>query len=251
MSYQCGYCKETFQPKRTDSLYCSHSCRQMAYVLRKATTNSVLQGIQVTDQQEKEETKIGDFISYPSIKEQLPVLTDIPVRTGIENVNTNKVKKVKPITEPEYVDYESSYLTDIEDRCHERGNDMALDKFFDRKDAAAIWVSEIYRCLLECLLLFSEMKQVELDDLKEVCNAFTALIQARYFQCLHPDYPYLDEIPELRQQIRNICLKAGESQFVKYRPNMEQRKQLIVARFELSQFVRKKKFSELNFKRNN
>jgi hypothetical protein len=91
---------------------------------------------------------------------------------------------------------------------------------------------------------------VELDDLKEVCNAFTSLIKSRYFKCLDESYPYIQEIQDLRAQIRNICIKAGESILIKYRPSIEQRKQLIVARFELSQFVAKKKFSELNFKEN-
>lgn len=250
MSYHCDYCKKPFQPKRTDSLYCSHSCRQMAYVLRKATAKDGLHGTYVASMElPGEEEPSGEaFLDYLSTKEQLPVPTDKAVRTDTENVRTDNLKTEKPIAEPEYVDHESSYLSDIGDLYHERDNDMALDKFFDRKDAAGIWVSETYRCLLECLLLFSEMKQVELDDLKEVCNAFTRMIKSKYFQCLHSDYPYLNEITELRQRIRNICLKASESQFVKYHPNAEQRKQLIVARFELSQFVRKKKFSELNFK---
>lgn len=327
MEYQCEYCGKPFFPKRTDSLYCSHSCRQLAYVLRKATMN----GFQLKPKELKViELSDDDSNDHPSIKEntvsaevknfmltkgdssiqlpvnsekELPVLTDkekssvknvltvnaendmaptqnelsvktdiinvntdknlsvktdaetiktdkkIPVNTDKENVNTAKaVKQEQKMPEPEFKEYYSRFLNDLDNIHKGRDNWMKLDILFSNNDTSSIWVSVRYRCLIECLLAFSEMKQLELDDLKEVCNELTRLIQSWNFNSLHPSYPYIDEIKELRERVRNTCIKAGENEWIKYRLNKEQKQYLIISRFELSQFVPKKKFSELSFK---
>jgi predicted nucleic acid-binding Zn ribbon protein len=35
MEKQCEYCHKAFEPKRADTKFCSHSCRQMDYMDRK------------------------------------------------------------------------------------------------------------------------------------------------------------------------------------------------------------------------
>lgn len=338
MEYLCEYCEKPFLPKRTDSLYCSHSCRQLAYVLRKATGNRSLQGLHVkpkevkvmelsnddssTDYMSKKENSYLAEVNnltlnkaYPSIIDdysstQLPVKTDketsvltdskrvsmenklpvnadsditqikseLPVRTDIINVNTDKkltvstdmeniktdkklpvntdmemvnttksVRQEQEMPEAEFTEYSSRFINELDDIHNERDNWIKLNNFFSNNDAPAIWVSVRYRCLLECLLAFSEMKQIELDDLKEVCNGLTRLIQSRNFKILHPSYPYREEINQLREKVRNTCIKAGEMEWIKYKLSKEQKQFLIVTRLELSQFVPKKKFSELSF----
>ena len=37
MEKECKHCKQTFTVQRIDSVYCSRSCRQMAYIARKTT----------------------------------------------------------------------------------------------------------------------------------------------------------------------------------------------------------------------
>lgn len=57
----CNYCKKIFALKRSDAKYCSHSCRQLAYVLRKAkaevnnetTVINIIQPVHVTEQPKK------------------------------------------------------------------------------------------------------------------------------------------------------------------------------------------------------
>src|SRR5687768_4018517 len=35
MTHTCPHCKNRFQPKRLDQVYCRHACRQGAYIMRK------------------------------------------------------------------------------------------------------------------------------------------------------------------------------------------------------------------------
>lgn len=276
MEYLCSYCNKAFIPKRTDSLYCSHSCRQFAYVLRKSkglVKELPLEGItpseekvsiisteldnqnfvEIQHQSKSEELKeTANEINKSSVRteKEIPVKTELQlaVRTDKQDTTsqvTNE-KRSKEI-EDKYTDYQSRYTMQL-NRIHaERDAWPDLSRFFDSNDDSGLWVSERYRCLIDVLLTFTEIKRIELDDLKEVCNAFTDVIKSDYFQFLDPSYPYMDEIKKLRDQLKNTCLKTSREQF-KYRVSREQKQNLIVTRFELSQFVGKSKFSELKFR---
>ena len=281
MEYLCSYCNKPFLPKRKDSLYCSHSCRQFAYVLRKSNkgiANEVTLGkVTLSDEktsetiQEVEKQNLGEM-KFPSKPDKLSktitetanlsVRTEkeLPVTNEIEiPVKTDKQKTASSIATPivpeikaevkrsDYTNHPSRYVMQLERLQAERDTWHSLSKFFDEGDEAGIWVSERYRCLVDVLLTFSEVKRIELDDLKEVCNAFTDVINSDYYQCLHLVYPYIDEIKKLRDQIKATCIKTSREQF-KYRVNREQKQSLIITRFELSQFVPKIKFSEIKFK---
>ncbi len=279
MEYLCSYCNKPFLPKRTDSLYCSHSCRQFAYVLRKSTKGSAkdfsLEKATLSQEQEItqgfEKQNLGE-IRHPSkpeeLNETITETTNLSVRTEKElainaetelSVKTDKQKITPPITtqivlgnktevkKSDYKDHSSRYVTQLDLLLAERDTWSSLSKFFDEGDEAGIWVSERYRCLIDVLLTFSEMKRIELDDLKEVCNAFTDVINSDYYQCLHLVYPYIDEIKKLRDQIKTTCIKTPREHF-KYRISREQKQNLIVTRFDLSQFVPKIKFSEIKFR---
>ena len=258
MEYTCSYCNKLFVPKRTDSMYCSHSCRQFAYVLRKSSNGSL--------KIKTEENNIGQIKDHAMVeltapiehKEILSVKTDsetsivakneFHVRTDnsqIEKIHVNESPEL--IKEQAYTNYSSRFVMEMDQLYSDRDLSYSLSKFFDAKNEAGIWISERYRCLLEVLLRFSELKRIELDDLKEVCNAFTSVINSKYFKCVHTSYPYIDEMKKLREQIRNTCIKTIGEQ-LKYRLSRDQKQKLIVARCELSQFVPKKTFSELQFK---
>ncbi|MDP1800429.1 MAG: hypothetical protein Q8L81_03705 [Bacteroidota bacterium] len=255
-------------------MYCSHSCRQFAYVLRKSTKGSVkelaLEKVIPSHNDAEEEMVKQDLgqISEQSKSEEssesnaqtnnLSVRTEeeLPIKTETElSVRTDKQKTIPPIvteiksvvSENDYADHQSKYVMQLDRLQAERDVWYSLSKFFDSNDEAGLWVSEKYRCLIDVLLTFTEMKRIELDDLKEVCNAFMDVINSDYYQCLHPSYPYIDEIKKLREQIKNTCIKTKGDHF-KYRIGKEKKQYLIVTRFELSQFVGKSKFSELKFR---
>ncbi len=258
-------------------MYCSHSCRQFAYVLRKSkesvkdfSLEKVPNEINDLSVRTEEEIPINAEINLPvRTEEEIPVNTgielavrteeEIPVNTEIQfAVRTDEQEQQKTmlpiaaenkaeINKEDYADYPSRYLIQLNRLYEERDLWHSLSKFFDSNDEAGLWVSERYRCLIEVLLTFTEMKRIELDDLKEVCNAFTDVINSKHYKCLDPNYPYTDEIKSLREQIKNICIKTIGEHF-KYRISPEQKQGLIVTRFELSQWVKKRKFSELKFK---
>lgn len=201
---------------------------------------------QVEDQSKLKEQSSGSVIK----EDELSVKTDnkLPVRT-VNKKETLIQPIIKKTEVTEYADHQSRCVTQLDKLYSQRDLWYVLSKFFDSKDEAGIWVSERYRCLVEVLLTFSEMKRIELDDLKEVCNAFTDVIRSKYFKCLHPSYPYIDEIDQLRERIKTTCVKSSGG-FIKYRLSKEQKQILIVTRFELSQFVPKIKFSEIKFRDN-
>jgi len=91
------------------------------------------------------------------------------------------------------------------------------------------------------------MQFIELDDLKEVCNAFTSVIQSKSFSYLIAEYPYTKEIVWLRDTIKNICLNADENEPIELRFKKETKLRLIVARWEMANYVPKISFSQLNF----
>ncbi len=296
MECRCEYCKEVFIPKRTDARYCSHSCRQLAYVLRKAQIDcgigviesqiinressilnenkqetsinnelinhdpSISEGetkevsINLTDNSVEPSIKALEIMTYPSKEENISVKSESEL-----SVNKNKLdgfidtrplnSVVKPAQEEEkYQYYSSSYLDEIVELTQERDNTGILFSFLhNKRDGPALWISLRYRCLLECLLSFSEMQSIELDDLKEVCNAFTGILESRYYQVMIPQYPYMNEIPRLRDLIKNLCLSA-EEETLTFRLKKETKLQLIAARWELANYVPKVSFNSLNFK---
>ena len=290
----CKYCSNSFVPKRTDSLYCSHSCRQLAYVLRKASVNTIngLNAVTHTPEtlvelQNKKEpsiktgltenypstehaednesvNKLTDKEHEPSIKEHLPTVyssmtTELSVKKEAElPVNADKkeivpeIKAVNTIAkakeeQEKYVEYSSPLINEIAELTEDRNNLHTLYSLLHNKpETSAYWVSIRYRCLVECLLTFSEMPFIDTDDLKEVCNAFTTLINSKYFNSLTSHYPYTKEIVWLRDTIKNLCLSADEEE-LSLRFKKDTKLRLIATRWEMANYVPKISFTQLNF----
>ncbi|HXB41692.1 MAG TPA: hypothetical protein VNZ49_14220 [Bacteroidia bacterium] len=283
-------------PKRIDSLYCSHSCRQLAYVLRKASTGNTIDGLKtltykpdpIVIQQTKQESSIepGAEEKYPSTEsvktaENVNELTDkkpdpsikesVPVnypsivnnetvkKESVLPVNTDKkestpeIKQVNTVTKPkeepeQYKQYNSAFLLELFNLTEARDYHFTLYRLLhNNKESSAYWISLRFRCLVECLLTFSEMQFIDLNDLKEVCNAFTNLIQSRSFKYLPSNYPYTKDIVQLRDTIKNLCLNADEDEEFTFRFKKETRLKIIATRWELASQVPKTTFSQLKF----
>lgn len=262
----CEYCKSPFVPKRTDALYCSHSCRQLAYVLRKATDNSIdgLKNLtfkpepsteteennlitqKLTDINEQTSIINTEKAIYPSITDQINVNKENNETKIAVNTNQRNDEKVN-VTEETYTEYESSFNRALIELTESRDHSSKLGMLFYEGANTVKWISLRYKCLLECLLLFSEMKEVHPDGLKEVCDALTHIIQSRYFKYLPNTYPYSNEIIELRDNIKELCLNSDEDELFKFRFKRETKLKMIATRYELAQFVPKRKYSELKF----
>lgn len=262
MERLCEYCKEAFTPKRVDMFYCSPSCRQMAYLKRKTSPDNIVKNLEGLNYQSNDDRiiqsqTIEDSNSYNSVNLETKTTfpesgIDITTKSENEAVNnsiTNHILKPRETSDNnQYTERESFFIRELTDLANERDyvNDLSLLNY--EGSEAAAWVNVRYRCLVECLLTFSEMKQLELDDLKEVCNAFTDLLNSRYYKYLPVRYPYTMEIEQLRNNIRQICINSEEGQVMNFKLREETRKKMIVTRWELAHYAPKKSFSQLNFK---
>lgn len=267
----CEYCKSPFVPKRTDALYCSHSCRQLAYVLRKATENA-MEGLnnltfkpepstetgennpvpqKLTDTNEQTSIINTEKTIYPSISNQINVNkqnTDTKIAVNTDSSSESVSVNSNQINENEtYTEYQSSFNRELLELTEDRDYTSKLSLLFYERVAPVLWISIRYKCIVECFLTFSEMKEVHPDVLKEVCNALTSVIQSRYFKYLPQSYPYTNEIIELRDSIKELCLSIDENELLKFRFKWETKLKMIATRYELAQFVPKRKYSELKF----
>jgi hypothetical protein len=241
MSRICPYCKDPFIPKRIDAVYCCQSCRQMAYMERKTNLSvniNSLDGFKMSENQSETSAKL----IYPSTD-----ISEENKKPSIDALQQNIIEQ--PKTEEKYQRYESSFINELVELTNERNNVVKLYTLFIEDNSGAFqWVSSRFKCLAECLLTFSEMKTIEIDDLKDICNAFTMLIQSNYFKNLPQAYPYTHDILNLRESLKNICKNADENEPLKFRLQTQNKNKLIATRWELSHYVHKKTFSQLNFK---
>ncbi len=226
MEKECQHCKKTFTVKRIDSVYCSRSCRQMAYMARKGT-----------NQKPKTIEALGEIL----------VNTDssfIKDKTSSVNHET----KIIPQTEQNHVPHESRILNLIHERVNDDRNLLSLNACINtHEDIHSYWVGLRLRCLAECLLMFSEAKFTRISDLMELCNAFTQARKSIHHQNLPDVFPYRGIIEDINHKLKSLCIKAQKSEQVKFRMKEQDKIELIAVRYELAQFFRKEKFSQLNF----
>ncbi len=204
-------------------------------------------------QHKKPLINVEDPTDYPSTEEsqedQKPSINvvDVTNNESIDALEVNKNEQKDP--ETEYIYYKSSFVDALIELTNDRDNLSKLATlFWDDASGTYMWVSTRFKCLVECLLTFSEMKTIELDELKDICNAFTLLIRSNYFKSLPQAYPYTNEILELRESLKKICESAYENEFFKFRLLPQTKKNLIATRWELHYYAPKINFSELNFK---
>lgn len=253
MELLCEYCNKPFVPKRSDALYCGSACRQLAYVLRKAQNNPITKvlnhpgnnypstQLNFTDKGNESSIQIIQGIDYPSTrKEQEPLSeNEITVNTDkVEPEERNEPKEEEPTV------YSSAFIRDLKALISKREN---IDYFMEDVDLDCDWVNLRYRCLVESLLTLSEMEAINLDDLKEICNAFTGMIQSGDYENLPEYYPYAKDISTLWQTLKKLCLEADEDKPLNFKLKRSTRLNLIVTRWELAHFVRKESFNQLNF----
>jgi hypothetical protein len=244
MEKLCPHCQTPFIGKRKDTLYCSQSCRQMAYMERKTNVHANLSlGANVKENKPNAEPSID------VLEETAGTSTVNEHQKNEPSIDGLKLNFDLPKQEKERINYASSFVNALFELTNERDNISKLSYLYlEGIDGLSLWVSTRIKCLIECLLTFSEMKTVDLDDLKEVCNAFTMLTQSRYFIFLPQNYPYTSDIIELSQGLKKICRNADNNEPLKFRLQPKNKKNLIAIRWELSYYAPKKTFSQLNFK---
>lgn len=173
------------------------------------------------------------------------------IDVSAQTVNKTVANTIENDQEGEYIPVTGSFIDALVQLTIERDNNITRLVNLFHVDGSGIvkWVSLRHKCLVDCLLTFSEMKQTETNDLKEVCNAFTLLIQSGSFKSLPVIYPYIQEILQLKESLKQICMEAtiNNMQLLRFRLS-HSKKSLIATSWELSHFVPKVSFAGLNFK---
>lgn len=236
MERECEHCGESFQPKRADAAYCSHSCRQQAYLARK-----VEQGIQ----------NFGNIIFNPNepnemTDKQEPSIPVIDKVTLIQEEKPAEKLETKTLTDKKLKEYESNFLEYINERMTFRNRDSFLSAFQIRYPSLSHWINTRYLCLVESLLAVSEMRAVDLDDLKDICNAFHLLLNSETFKNMPVNYPYKNEMCKYYETIRQFCISSKE-EITMIRFTRTTKAELLATRFELVQFVSWVRFDQVNF----
>ena len=136
----------------------------------------------------------------------------------------------------------------VRERTDDHRNQEALHELINLQlDVHSYWVGQRLRCLLECLLALSETKYTKVADLMEICNAFTYIMRSIHYESLPEAFPYREAIGELRDKLKRVCIKAQKAEEIKFRLEREDKIRLITTRYELAQYISKKRFSQLNF----
>ena len=269
----CEHCNEQFNVKRKDVVYCSASCRQMAYMDRKFNfspnmLHGTIQAIPLSDDidnepsvdtlQQKNETSIDGLENYTETSIDVSQQNEEP---SIDTLKHNLIKTETNITAhetteeliaklslKEYKPIASMFSKRIADISNSREYISTLNTLlFVHKDVPSYEVGKRLKCLIECLLLFSEMSQTDMDDLKEVCNAFTQTIGSKYYKNLSDKYPYKVYAVSLRDKLKQLIIENRQDKEIQFRLNTGNKAELIAVRFELSHFYTKTKFCDLNF----
>lgn len=217
MEKECKHCNKAFVVQRIDSMYCSRSCRQMAYMVRKTALQKNVVSI-------------------------MPLLSEEIVQKEISN------EPILIVKEKEYESHESQLLNTIREQLNDDKDMLAIHRcIVTHEDIHSYWIGIRLRCLIECLLLFSEAKFTRVVDLMEICNAFTMMQSSIHYKSLPDLFPYLGIINNLQKKLKSLCIKVQKSEHIKFRMETEDKMELIIARYVLAQFIRKEKFRELNF----
>jgi len=238
MERLCEHCGQPFVPKRIDAAYCGHSCRQQAYLLRKfGLGNNSAEGKSDYSEIQNEMT---------DNQEPLLSITNDEPQPSPRIEKCIEVTESKLLTDKKGTEYSSSFLDYIDQRINFRDYSSFLYAFEIHYPALSYWVNTRYLCLIESLLKLSETKSVDVDDLKDISNAFHLLLHSETFENMPPAYPYKNEMNKYFETIKQFCFNS-EEEMVVLRFTRRTKAELLATRFELAQLVAKVGFDQLNF----
>jgi len=241
MLHNCPYCQEEFNAKRRDKIYCSNSCKQMAFI--KRCENTV--GVAFTNTQSVHAKR---QVAEPSIVQN--------VKPSIKNIDVSKVKQQtqKPDSliyeedddeKKNYVPIRCKWIDEVFKQFDKRGCDTWLKVLPYDMEKRVEWVGIHYRCLLDCVIILSEIKAIAWADLAEVTNALTFLSSSNYFKGLPNNYPFTKDIVLLRDKLKCFCLETQSEIQVQFDVNFSTKKDLLLQRYELSTVYSKISFNQL------
>jgi hypothetical protein len=175
------------------------------------------------------------------------------------NVSSEKLSSLIGVSEDvsndiflgrEYQSITSAFITRVVRMMEQRNYDYELRTIIRELPALVNtldWINVRFRCLVEALLTLSEKESVPVEDLYDVSNAFTLMLESSYYDQLPENYPYRKTIQRLRKKLHAACLQSADEEITKFQIRKETRIELIVIRCELRTVARKRPFSQLEF----
>jgi hypothetical protein len=268
----CEHCNDLFIVKRKNVVYCSASCRQMAYIDRRFNsvmnneTVGTLTGIPLSDMPNTKPSIDGSRNNAEtsidtSQKNEEPAIDGSQINSTNphhqqidsedetqHHAHESTLQHLTQAPIEAYKDINSKFLTAIADLSNRRDYLSILNNcLYVHKNVPSHNIGMKLKCLVECLLLFSEMSLTDLDDLKEVCNAFTLTINSDYYKQLPDRFPYKSYILSLRNKLKQLIVENRNDEKIQFRLSPDNKIELMATRFELSHFYTKKTFCDVNF----
>ena len=232
----CSYCNESFEALRKDKCFCSHSCRQIAFVKRKEDQENILlpSHQNVNSKRQLIDTSIDGSPLEKSIK-HIELTDEIDVTISKEAKKENEIA----LTSKEYEKIHCSWLYFFHFDIGVRGYEEELVKLLTTYGAKSLQVkriSEYYLCIVRSLIYLNDQRKVLWEDLTEITNALTFLCNMEDFKSLPERYPYITEILKLRDKLKVLCLSTkGEEEIALYF-DLNTKYQLLIHQYELSVF---------------
>lgn len=241
MERLCQHCGLPFVPKRSDAAFCGRSCKQQAYFLRKIGS-----GIQNNNDISDNSDSLIEMTDNTDNQEVSLSVTNNQSKPVNKTEKPQVEKEVVPLKDKKGGEYSSSFLDFIGQRIRLRDYETFLYAFEIEYPALSYWINTRYLCLIESLLVLSEMKSIDLDDLKDISNAFQMLLRSEIFKNMPVAYPYENEMNKYFETIKMFCMNS-EEEIVELRFTRKTKAELLATRFELTQLVPRIGFNQLNF----
>lgn len=225
-------------------MYCCASCRQMAYMERRLnplTAHPSIDGYSNSNEASIDACGDKADLSIDGYTKNQDTSIDTLEHNHQEQPPKNNLKAKT------YKHRESRFLNGIAGLIDKRDYLASLGVCMYHQNIPTQKTGIRLKCLAECLLMFSEAKLTELDDLKEVCNAFTMTIQSTDYKRLPESFPYAGYIVKLRDRLKRFINDNRQCKSVPFRLSIQSKTELIATRFELSEFFPKTPFCDLNF----
>lgn len=218
----CEYCGAEFLPKRSDAAFCSHSCRQMAYVQRKdSDAENSLNGLHEKNNSEVTVHKTGETVSYTPSQ--------------------------VPTTHQEVTELDSIFLSEFHETLNHRDGEIYMIRLAKSGfSPSELFVYTRYRCFCDYLLRFSEQPFILLNHLKELHNAFLKLTESEAFSYIEPNSIYKAEIKQWQARLKKHIIANDKVNQLVFRLDMDLRIELMCSRYELARSFKKRLFSELD-----
>ncbi len=269
MTHSCNHCKTEFRQRRRNQFYCTQSCRQLAYVERKYSTNPV--DLKSTDQLSGLADMLGNMnpemlvqilnaaVNNPSMtdKAESAVKPHDTAYNPSQNVNSsgaNSAQKSGQTSEDLYEKYLKTLQVDNKTPQGEKNSSvlsqMIKDGFtipigtneyvrslfphWENKDwFLSVQVNEIMLGVFDRLKKASREQVISYKTLMGCYGRMKEIAVGAYAHCLPQDYPFISFIRFLMYRLESLAEKAKGLKEIKFSVPRDLEEMMAVIRLQI------------------